>query len=283
MCARWPYSDPCCGRSCEFGQAAAWLRQAAEADDPEAMFYLGLILDDQGHVAESGTWLERAARAGAAPAMGRYALYLAEQGDHEAAREWGTKARDAGDPYIETLLAAWDGTQASQDPPAAVGDLYDETDPDQIAWTPLAHACGCVTDWGWDAAHADPVAFINWCAALIDNPCPWHASDPAQPGDLPRSPLIVGHPDGGPAFYARQATGDDIALGRYLTRELAKIRQLVVNGDIEAILAEIPPAYRNWMDSNGHDPADTWIRQRLTDLILNRGHSTLPGLDDPAT
>ena len=22
---------------------------------------------------------------------------------------------------------------------------------EQIAWTPLAHACGCVTDWGWDA------------------------------------------------------------------------------------------------------------------------------------
>ena len=55
----------------------------------------------------------------------------------------------------------------------------------------------------------------------------------------------------------------------------------MVNGDTEAILAEIPPAYRNWTDINGHDPADTWIRQRLANVILNRGHSMLPGFDDP--
>jgi hypothetical protein len=245
------------------------------------MFYLGLILDLQGHDTEAGTWLERAARSGAAPAMGRYALFLAEQGDHEGAREWGAKAHDAGDPYIETLLAVWDDTQDPPTPPAALGDLHEETDPDQIAWTPLVHACGCVTDWGWDTAHADPAAFINWCAAIIDNPCPWHASDPAQAGDFPRPPVIAGHPDGGPVFYARQATGDDIVLGSRLTRELAKTRQHIVNGDTDAILAGIPPPYRNWMASNGHDPVDTWIRQHLTDLILNRGQSTLPGFDDP--
>ena len=240
----------------ELGQAQAWLRPAAEAGEPEAMFYLGMILDLQGHETESGVWLQRAARSGAAPAMGRYSIFLAEQGDHEGAREWGAKARDAGDPYIETLLAAWGDTLAPPASQEASGHLHEETDPGQIAWTPLAHACGCVTDWGWDAAHADPFAFINWCAAIIDNPCPWHASSPAQPDDL----VMAGHPDGGLAFYARQATGDDIVLGRKLTRELTRIRQLVVNGDVEAILGEIPPAYRDQMDSNGYDPADTWIQ-----------------------
>lgn len=262
----------------ELGQAQAWLRPAAEAGEPEAMFYLGMILDLQGHETESGTWLERAARSGAAPAMGRYAVFLAEQGDHEGAREWGAKARDAGDPYIETLLGAWDDTLAPPAAPEALGHLYEETDPGQIAWTPLAHTCGCVTDWGWDAARADPFAFINWCAAIIDHPCPWHASDPAQPDDL----VIAAHSDGGPAFYARHATGDDIVLGRKLTRELTRIRQLLVDGDAKAILGEIPPAYRNWMDSNGYDPADTWIQERLTDLILNRGQSMLPGFGGPA-
>jgi len=261
----------------ELGPAQAWLRPAAEAGDPEAMLYLGMILDLQGYETESGTWLERAARSGAAPAMGRYAVFLAEQGDHEGAREWGAKARDAGDPLIETLLTAWETLDPSA-PPQAATDIFDEeTGPGQIAWTPLAHACGCVTDWGWDDAHAHPFAFIDWCAAIIDNPCPWHASDPAPSDDL----IIVGHADGGPAFYARQATGDDIALGRKLTRELTSIRQLAVNGDAEAILGEIPPAYRNWMNSNGYAPADTWIEQRLTDLILNRGRSMLPGFDGP--
>ena len=118
---------------------------------------------------------------------------------------------------------------------------------------------------------------------VIDAPCPWHASDPAQPSDIHRDLVIVGYLNGGPAFYARQATDDDIALGWHLTRELAKIAQLVGNDDAEAILAEIPSAYRTWLDTNGYDPADAWIRQRLTDLILNRGESTLPGLDHPAT
>lgn len=193
----------------------------------------------------------------------------------------GRQSTRSGDPYIGRLLAKWDDMQDPQSPPAVLGDLYEEVDLDQIAWTPLAHACGCVTDWGWDAAHADPIAFINWCSAIIDNPCPWHVSDLAPLDDRPRSSILVSHLDGGPSFYARQATGDDIALGRHLTRELAKIRQLVVNGDTEAILAEIPPAYRNWTDINGHDPADTWIRQRLANVILNRGHSMLPGFDDP--
>jgi hypothetical protein len=141
------------------------------------------------------------------------------------------------------------------------------------------HACGCVTDWGWDAAHADPFAFINWCATIIDNPCPWHAGGPAQPDDL----IMAGHPDGGVAFYARQATGDDIVLGRNLTSELTRISQLVANGDVETILGDIPPAYRDWMNSNGYDPADTWIQQRMTDLILNRGQSMLPGFDGPVS
>jgi len=262
----------------ELAQAQGWLRPAAEAGEPEAMFYLGMILDVQGREAESGTWLERAARSGTAPAMGRYAVFLAEQGNHEGAREWGAKARDAGDPYIETLLAAWGDTLAPPAAQEASDHLHEETDPGQIAWTPLAHACGCVTDWGWDAASADPFAFINWCAAIIDNPCPWHVSDPGQPDDL----VMVGHPDGGPGFYARQATDDDIVLGRKLTRELTRIRQLLIDGDAKAILGEIPPAYRNWMDSNGYDPADTWIQERLTDLVLNRGQSLLPGFGGPA-
>jgi hypothetical protein len=82
---------------------------------------------------------------------------------------------------------------------------------------------------------------------------------------------MAGYPGGGPAFYARKATGDDITLGRRLSRELAEIRQFLVNGDTDAILTEIPSAYKNWMASNGYDPVDTWTQQRLADLILNRG------------
>ena len=126
----------------DFGQAKAWLRPAAEAGESEAMFYLGLILDTQGSVRESGTWLERAAESGAAPAMGRYAIFLAEQGDHEGAREWGVRARDAGDPFVETLLAAFNDTKDPPAPEEAASDLNGEVDLGQISWTPLGHACG---------------------------------------------------------------------------------------------------------------------------------------------
>ena len=176
------------------------------------------------------------------------------------------------------LLATWDVRLPPTAEQEASTHLDEETSPGQIAWTPLAHACGCVTDWGWDAARAAPFTFINWCAAVIGAPCPWHASDPAQPDDL----VMAGYPDAGPAFYARRATGGDIALGRKLSREVTRFRQLLVDGDAKAILDEMPSEYRSWMDSNGYDPAETWIQERLSDLSLNRGQSMPPGFDGPA-
>lgn len=192
----------------EADMALAWLRPAAEAGEPDAAFYLGMILDDRGDIEESGAWLERAATSGAAHAMGRYAIYLHEQGDAEGAREWGSRAHDAGDPYIGVLLAEWEG---QRDPPAIpvspIGfedrDSDKDKDSKEIRWTQLQHTCGCVTDWGWDPAHADPLSFIRWCMCTVDDVCPWHAIDPARLISSPRQPLMVGDPAAGPAFYAR--------------------------------------------------------------------------------
>lgn len=267
----------------EADTALTWLRPAAEAGEPDAAFYLGLILDDRGDVEESGAWMERAAASGAAHAMGRYAIYLHEQGDAGGAREWGSKARDAGDPYIGVLLAEWEGQRVPPAIPVSPidlenGDSDKDADSEQISWTPLEHSCRCVTDWGWDATHADPLNFIRWCMNAVDNVCPWHAIDPTRLISSPRQPLMVGDPTAGPAFYAREAISDDAGLGRTLAAELKELASLMADGDADAILANIPPSYREWTSNQGYDPVEAWLELRLTDIVLNRGHSVMSGL-----
>jgi hypothetical protein len=53
---------------------------------------------------------------------------------------------------------------------------------------------------------------------------------------------------------------------------------LAVANDTQALLAEIPAACREWVISHGDGPVETWVNQRLTDLLLNRGRSPLPDL-----
>ena len=135
-----------------------------------------------------------------------------------------------------------------------------------------------MADWGWDAAHADPLNFIRWCMGAVDDVCPWHAIDPAGSISSPRNPLLVGDPGAGPAFYAREATGEDAKLGRTLAAELTELASLIVAADADAILAMIPPSYREWASSQGYDPVEAWLDMRLTDVVLNRGHSIAPDL-----
>lgn len=89
---------------------------------------------------------------------------------------------------------------------------------------------------------------------------------------------MVGNPTAGPAFYAREATGDDVGLGRALAAELKELTSLMADESADALLAEIPPSYREWLSSRGYDPVEAWLELRLTDIVLNRGHSIMPGL-----
>jgi hypothetical protein len=66
---------------------------------------------------------------------------------------------------------------------------------------------------------------------------------------------------------------DDIVLGHRLGAELQTLIERV--NDL-AVLAEIPAGYRKWMRANGYDPLDAWLDQRLTDVVLNRGHVAVP-------
>ncbi|MFE5811378.1 hypothetical protein [Streptomyces sp. NPDC056491] len=78
-------------------------------------------------------------------------------------------------------------------------------------------------------------------------------------------------PDSGATYYACMAADESIALGIDLTKQLGEIDELVRQGQ-EAVLAAMPAKLRDWMTSRGHDPAASWIEQRFTDIILNRGH-----------
>ncbi|MFI6107349.1 tetratricopeptide repeat protein [Streptomyces sp. NPDC051310] len=103
-------------------------RSAAEAGDPDAMFRLARLGDDE-------TWLRRAADAGHAGACGELGALLAGRGEGRAAEPYLETAAEAGDARAATLLAKllqdrarhWLTTAArAGDPEAAhrLGDLY---------------------------------------------------------------------------------------------------------------------------------------------------------------
>ncbi|KZB82726.1 SEL1-like repeat protein [Amycolatopsis regifaucium] len=245
--------------------ALTWLRPAAEAGEAEAMLYVGLTLDELEESSEAGTWFKRAASEGHPLAMGRYAIYLHKHGDTAQALEWLTKAREAGDRVADMFFAAVRGTNSQTVvtvSPLNLGDLNDA-----ISWTPMAHTCGCVADWGWEVEHSDPLSFMQWCSGVVTVECPWHAVA-RFPEDRP--PLLVRSSPHGPAFYARAASSADENLGQRIASGIQELLAMAENGDVAGILATISSDYRSWLESQQYDVEEECFRWRLMNLILNR-------------
>ncbi|WP_086820200.1 tetratricopeptide repeat protein [Allokutzneria sp. NRRL B-24872] len=250
----------------EHERALTWLRPAAEAGETQAMLYVAMTLDEQEETGEADTWYRKAAQAGHPLAPGRYAIFLHEQGDTGQAREWLAKAREVDDPVVDMVFAAMSGADSEQEvrvSPLDPGELNDA-----ISWTPLAHTCGCVADWGWDMEQANPMHFMQWCADVISAECPWHTADQSLKD---RPPLLVRNLPHGPAFYARAASGVDVELGQRIASGIQDLLTMAENGDEAGILATIPPDYRSWLESQQYDVVAEWFNSRLTNLILNRG------------
>lgn len=151
--------------------------------------------------------------------------------------------------------------------------------PDKIHWTPLEHpACGCVVDWGWDGKSVPPPVFIQWCRGVIRSACPWHGGETGNPlpyeQALAHITVALRDPDSDAIYYACMADGESVPLGVDLTNQLGEIDELVRQGD-DAVLTAMPAKLRDWMISRGHEPVTSWIEQRFTDIILNRGRVTV--------
>ncbi|WP_253886226.1 tetratricopeptide repeat protein [Actinokineospora diospyrosa] len=249
----------------ELELAVTWLRLAAEKGMVEAMFHVGVMLDDTEEAHEAGTWLRKVALEGHPQAMGRYGIYLHEHGDTAQALEWSTKARDAGDPAAGLFLAAVGeaegqlGVSVTPLEPCNLGD--------EVQWTPLAHACGCVVDWGWEAERADPLAFMQWCSGMVTLECPWHAV--ARFAEH-RPPLLVETSPRGPAFYARAASGVDVELGQRIALRIQQLLAMVESGDEAGIRESVPPEYRTWLEAQQYDVVEESFRWCLVELVLNR-------------
>ncbi|MFG3710849.1 hypothetical protein [Micromonospora sp. NPDC047730] len=148
--------------------------------------------------------------------------------------------------------------------------------PAGITWTPLKMTCGCVIDWGWDSNKVPPPVFIQWCISTVGTNCPWHGGETGQAVPRPdHETIALTNPADGVSFYARKATGDDIALGERLAEELRQLMDKVTNDKL-AVIKEIPLKYRKWLYANGYDPLEAWLDQRLTDIVLNRGVGSVP-------
>jgi TPR repeat protein len=245
--------------------ALAWLEQAAQAGNLTAGTGLGLALAERGDLEQAATWLLRSAEADDVTAMTPLASVLGALDHPTQAHDWLRRAAEMGDPDALAAMrpsVAW--RPASSSGTAAF--------PESISWTPLQHRCGCVMDWGWSSTTADPHAFMNCCIQAIDSACPAHTSPEA---DLPSAIIEFSAGSGGPVIYARPASGDDITLGCALAVQLRHIIGLHRSGDRDAILAEMPTAYSNWMREHHYDPVAAWTDQRVTDIALNRGQSDI--------
>lgn len=149
--------------------------------------------------------------------------------------------------------------------------------PENIDWTPFEHSCGCVIDWGWDSTACPPSSFIACCQGVIRSACPWHGAEGGTVILSPAGePVAFNDPSGNnPTFYARAAAGESIALGQRLTRELTELEALTSQGSA-AVIAAIHPKQKAWFDARGYDPAETWLTQRVTDIVLNQGRDSMP-------
>ncbi|TJZ50359.1 trypsin-like peptidase domain-containing protein [Streptomyces piniterrae] len=149
-------------------------------------------------------------------------------------------------------------------------ELPEELSP-EIHWTPLRQDCGCVIDWGWEVTSVPLDSFVSWCTYVVALACPWHGAESGQPLDIPDGvPVALRDRDCGTAIYARQATGEDIALGKKLADALQAFTEQRAASDRSSILAEIPPQYQDFLRAGGYDPVEAWLEQRLVDIILNR-------------
>ncbi len=166
---------------------------------------------------------------------------------------------------VDAFLAAED------DEEAGTTDADGEPAAPQVHWTPLRQECGCVIDWGWDQASVPPDTFLYWCGHVVGLRCPWHGGVEGQPLGIPEGvPVALRAPDTGVALYARRATGEDVALGRRLADGLQDLTAKMAAPDPAAVLAEIPPAHLQFLRSEGYDPVNAWLQQRLVDIVLNR-------------
>ncbi|MCT9113042.1 hypothetical protein N4G69_47270 [Streptomyces mirabilis] len=147
---------------------------------------------------------------------------------------------------------------------------------EQIAWTPLKQACGCVVDWGWSSQSADPMTFTDWYTSRLTVPCPWHttpvtgASGPDLPDEMvvqPRGTSVL--------LHVRKAAADHHELGAELASRLAHVLETADRGDT-ALLDDAPAGFRSWLIANTPDPAQAWLDHELTEIILNQGRSALP-------
>ncbi|MBA0053753.1 hypothetical protein E0L36_23685 [Streptomyces sp. AJS327] len=140
-----------------------------------------------------------------------------------------------------------------------------------VQWTPLLHPCGCVIEWGWESDSVPPPLFIDWCVYVVGHACPWHGGEAGLPTSAPDGAILaLPTRDSGFVFYARLATGEQIVLGESLSGQLHGLMAKAGTQDRSALLEEIPPRYREWLSSQGHDPVEAWFGQRLTDILLNR-------------
>lgn len=77
-------------------ESEANLIPAARAGDAEAMYQLGLILEDQGKLGESAKWLKEASASGKADATFHIARYLHEHAREDLPQNWFEKAEEQG-------------------------------------------------------------------------------------------------------------------------------------------------------------------------------------------
>ncbi|MFE1416011.1 serine/threonine-protein kinase [Streptomyces sp. NPDC058746] len=80
-------------------------RRAAEAGDPDAMFGLGVLLEDADRFDEAETWYQRAADTGHADAMNNLGALLQNTGRTAEAERWYRQASDAGHTLAMNNLA----------------------------------------------------------------------------------------------------------------------------------------------------------------------------------
>ncbi|MGW4248420.1 protein kinase domain-containing protein [Nocardia sp. NPDC004722] len=76
--------------------AEKWFRRAADGDDSEGMYNLGLLLQARGEAAEAEAWYRAAADQDHALAMARLAFLLRRRGELDEAEHWYRRAIDHG-------------------------------------------------------------------------------------------------------------------------------------------------------------------------------------------
>ncbi|MGW1176157.1 hypothetical protein ACWD4P_20870 [Kitasatospora sp. NPDC002543] len=81
-------------------------------------------------------------------------------------------------------------------------------------------------------------------------------------------------PPPGFTVYARLAVGEDDALAGAITAQLRCITEHQAQGR-DAVADLVPAKLRAWFERNGYDPVDSWLEQKLCDIVLDRGRDLL--------